>query len=157
MAGFGARLGARLLDSFLYALTVAPLGIAAFLLFRWSFDDCYTVRDQFGSSDLQCPPGAPEAAPLVAGIVCAVLAFFLYFFLYVRGVAKTGQTWGRRALGIKVVDAATGAPPGWGKAIGRSLFTYFSGFLMLGYLWMLWDSNRQTWHDKVASTFVVKV
>jgi uncharacterized RDD family membrane protein YckC len=29
--------------------------------------------------------------------------------------------------------------------------------LGLGYLWMLWDPNKQTWHDKVAKTYVVKV
>jgi uncharacterized RDD family membrane protein YckC len=28
--------------------------------------------------------------------------------------------------------------------------------LLLGYLWMLWDPNKQTWHDKVAQSVVVK-
>ena len=27
--------------------------------------------------------------------------------------------------------------------------------LYLGWFWMLWDSEKQTWHDKVANTFVV--
>jgi uncharacterized RDD family membrane protein YckC len=27
----------------------------------------------------------------------------------------------------------------------------------LGFLWMLWDPERQTWHDRVAGTYVVKV
>ena len=27
----------------------------------------------------------------------------------------------------------------------------------LGYLWMLWDPQRQTWHDKAAGTYVVRV
>jgi uncharacterized RDD family membrane protein YckC len=22
----------------------------------------------------------------------------------------------------------------------------------IGYLWMLWDSNKQTWHDKAAGS-----
>jgi uncharacterized RDD family membrane protein YckC len=26
----------------------------------------------------------------------------------------------------------------------------------LGFLWMLWDPNKQTWHDKVAQTYVVR-
>ena len=25
----------------------------------------------------------------------------------------------------------------------------------LGYFWMLWDSEKQTWHDKMAITVVV--
>jgi uncharacterized RDD family membrane protein YckC len=26
---------------------------------------------------------------------------------------------------------------------------------LLGYLWMLWDKEKQTWHDKLATTVVV--
>ncbi len=26
---------------------------------------------------------------------------------------------------------------------------------LLGYFWMLWDSEKQTWHDKIATTVVV--
>jgi uncharacterized RDD family membrane protein YckC len=26
--------------------------------------------------------------------------------------------------------------------------------LCLGYLWMLWDGEQQTWHDKIAGTHV---
>jgi uncharacterized RDD family membrane protein YckC len=28
--------------------------------------------------------------------------------------------------------------------------------LFLGFLWMIWDSNKQTWHDKIAGTVVVR-
>jgi uncharacterized RDD family membrane protein YckC len=28
---------------------------------------------------------------------------------------------------------------------------------LLGYLWMLWDKERQTWHDKFANSVVVPV
>ena len=84
------------------------------------------------------------------------LLFVAIFFL--RMLAKSGQTWGRRVAGIKVVRDDNGGPPGWGKAIGRALFAnVVSGNVCyLGYLWMLWDSKKQTWHDKVAGTYVVK-
>jgi uncharacterized RDD family membrane protein YckC len=29
--------------------------------------------------------------------------------------------------------------------------------LYLGYFWMLWDREAQTWHDKLASTVVVPI
>ena len=29
--------------------------------------------------------------------------------------------------------------------------------LLLGYFWMLWDSEKQTWHDKLAGSVVVPV
>lgn len=28
---------------------------------------------------------------------------------------------------------------------------------LLGYLWMLWDNEKQTWHDKMARSVVVSV
>jgi uncharacterized RDD family membrane protein YckC len=63
---------------------------------------------------------------------------------------------GKRALGLRIVDAETGGPP----AIGRLVLRYI-GYLVaalplgLGYLWALWDPRRQGWHDKMAGTVVV--
>jgi len=31
------------------------------------------------------------------------------------------------------------------------------GVLGLGFLWIVWDPERQAWHDRVAGTYVVKV
>lgn len=68
-----------------------------------------------------------------------------------------GQTLGAMALSTRVVDAA-GNPPAIGAAVIRYLVSIVSGIALgIGYLWMLWDKNKQTWHDKAASTYVVKV
>jgi uncharacterized RDD family membrane protein YckC len=67
-----------------------------------------------------------------------------------------GQTIGKKAMGIRVVSAG-GAPVSVGMAFVRSLMKIVSGVVFcLGYLWMLWDPNKQTWHDKVAQTYVVR-
>jgi hypothetical protein len=29
--------------------------------------------------------------------------------------------------------------------------------ILIGYLWMLWDGEKQTWHDKAANDVVVPV
>lgn len=43
-------------------------------------------------------------------------------------------------------------------AIVRVIGYYIGGaILLLGFLWALWDPNRQGWHDKLANTYVVKV
>jgi uncharacterized RDD family membrane protein YckC len=57
-----------------------------------------------------------------------------------------------------VVRSRTGEPLGVGRAIGRQLFAGFiSGQVCyLGYLWMLWDEQKQTWHDKVVDSIVVR-
>ena len=68
----------------------------------------------------------------------------------------SGQTVGCRALNLRIVDQNTNAAPGYAKGLVRYLMSYVSGIVvLLGYLWMLWDSKKQTWHDKVAGTLVL--
>src|SRR5258708_23897779 len=66
-----------------------------------------------------------------------------------------GQTVGKKIMGIRVT------PTGGGqvelvKALIRSLGKILSTLaFFLGYLWMLWDGQSQTCHDKLADTIVV--
>lgn len=57
-----------------------------------------------------------------------------------------------------LVDASTGQP---GIGVGRGVGRYFARWLSsiplgLGYFWMLWDGRKQTWHDKLVGSLVVK-
>jgi uncharacterized RDD family membrane protein YckC len=46
----------------------------------------------------------------------------------------------------------------WVVALVRALAALFGVCVMfLGFLWILWDSERQGWHDKIAGTVVVKL
>jgi uncharacterized RDD family membrane protein YckC len=57
-----------------------------------------------------------------------------------------------------VVDFESAGSVPIGRAMVRSLVrTFLSGLLMLGYLWMLWDPQKQTWHDRLTHTTVVPV
>jgi uncharacterized RDD family membrane protein YckC len=79
------------------------------------------------------------------------LAYSVYFI-----ASGSGQTPGMRIMNIRAIDATTGGRVDPGRAIARSLISIVSGTVfVLGYLWMLWDPERQTWHDKVAGTYVV--
>ena len=100
------------------------------------------------------PTGGTIAAAVLLGLV-ALAAGVLYHTLM---VGSTGQTLGKRATGVRVVDATTGLPIGNGRAIGRYLFALFisGNICALGYLWALWDPRKQAWHDKVVSSVVVK-
>jgi uncharacterized RDD family membrane protein YckC len=76
------------------------------------------------------------------------------YFVYFHGT--TGQTPGNAALSIRVVGKDDGEPIGYGRAFVRWLVSLVSGFVILiGYLWMLWDSEKQTWHDKAANSVVI--
>lgn len=153
LAGFGIRLGAYLLDSLLYGLLAAVFIAPAIALGIFAFDDCVSIEDE-----IVCPPGAPDAGPLAAGIAIGLIGFIVVAVVYLRALGRTGQTWGRKIVGIKVVSAETGQPIGIPRALGRQLFANFiSGQICyLGYLWMLWQPRKQTWHDMVVGSVVVR-
>jgi uncharacterized RDD family membrane protein YckC len=79
------------------------------------------------------------------------------YYAYFEG-SQSGQTVGKRATKIRVISSLDGGPIGFGRGLLRYLGKVISGLALgLGYLWMLWDPQRQTWHDKIANTFVVPV
>jgi uncharacterized RDD family membrane protein YckC len=50
-----------------------------------------------------------------------------------------------------------GQPIDWGTATVRALGCFLSLLAAgLGFLWILWDPERQAWHDKIAGTVVVR-
>jgi uncharacterized RDD family membrane protein YckC len=66
-----------------------------------------------------------------------------------------GQTLGKMALGIKVTDAEGGNPSFFRGAFRDTVGHWISGWICaLGFLWMLWDDQQQTWHDKLFGTTV---
>jgi uncharacterized RDD family membrane protein YckC len=100
---------------------------------------------------------AVDSSALIAlGYAVWVLGYLVYD-VYFHG-SSSGQTVGKRALGIRVIDFGTGGPIGYGRATIRWLGRIVSGFFCyLGYLWMLWDQEKQCWHDKMANDVVVPV
>jgi uncharacterized RDD family membrane protein YckC len=96
-----------------------------------------------------------EILRLIFGNAGGLLGFIVggAYFTYFHG--KTGQTPGNAVLGIKVVDVRDniGQPIGYGRALVRWLVSIVSAIVfLLGYLWMLWDPKKQTWHDKAAGS-----
>jgi uncharacterized RDD family membrane protein YckC len=85
------------------------------------------------------------------------LAIGIAYYGYLEG-GPTGQTLGKKALGIRVLDLRGGGPIGFSRGVIRYFGRILSAIpLLLGYFWMLWDSEKQTWHDKLAGSVVVPV
>jgi uncharacterized RDD family membrane protein YckC len=79
----------------------------------------------------------------------------LAYFTYFEG-GPTGQTVGKRVLGIRVYDFRQGGSIGYGRGFVRQIGKYLSAIpLFLGYFWMLWDKEKQCWQDKLAGSVVV--
>ncbi len=102
---------------------------------------------------------------ILVGIAVAVLdlnrydgAFLLWLFVYHVGFwAWRGTTLGGIVIGLRVVREQ-GTDLRVVDAVVRALASVFSvAALGIGCFWMLQDSERQMWHDKIAGTLVVKV
>jgi len=89
--------------------------------------------------------GGGGVFPLFLGVYCALLWFY------------RGTTVGGIICGLKLVrlDAR---PVDFATAIVRTLGAYLSVICVgIGFLWVIWDPEKQTWHDKIAGTTVVRV
>lgn len=93
-----------------------------------------------------------------------VLVSMLTWIVYQVVMTARGGGWGKRLLGIRVVRVDNGDLPGIRKAAGRVLFPVglgvvpFGSILNLGNLLaMIPHERKQTWHDRVSGTVVVRV
>ena len=67
-----------------------------------------------------------------------------------------GSTIGGIICGLKVVRLDD-RPIDWGTAIARALGCFLSLVVVgLGFIWVAFDAQRQSWHDKIAGTTVVR-
>ena len=80
----------------------------------------------------------------------------LGYFLYFWSSYGHGQTLGNRALGIRVVKTS-GSELTLTDAFIRYVGLILSFIVVfIGVIWVAFDPNKQGWHDKIASTYVVK-
>jgi uncharacterized RDD family membrane protein YckC len=80
---------------------------------------------------------------------------WVFYNRYLEGT--TGQSVGKKAAGTRLVRAQDGQLVGAGLAIGRAFVHIVDGLpCYLGYLWPLWDAQKQTFADKILGTLVIK-
>jgi uncharacterized RDD family membrane protein YckC len=93
------------------------------------------------------------------GVIVLLVLGALYSGLL---IGLRGQTVGMMAARIRAVDVSTGGLIGFPRAVGRDLFERLLGALfviplIIDLLFPLWDPKRQTLHDKVTNSVVVRV
>ena len=114
-------------------------------------------------------------ASIIDGIVLALVATLLIMILSAAGMTliqfiglalpvvyhwyfwtrRNGQTPGKSVVGIRVVKA-DGSELSDTDAFIRAIGYHVSALICgLGYIWAIFDGNNQTWHDKLAGTYVV--
>jgi predicted Zn finger-like uncharacterized protein len=142
-AGFGVRFAAHFID-----------GIIAGIMMKISM---YLIMFPIAYSfSLNPQPAAVTPSLPLALVVSGLVGILLPSLYYILMWGRKGATLGKMAMKIKIVST-DGSDISYGTAFLRYIGTMISGILFgLGYLWMLWDDRSQTWHDKIASTLVIR-
>ena len=79
------------------------------------------------------------------------IAYFPWFW------AHGGATPGMKMLHIRVVREQDGGPVSGGSAVLRLIGYWINSIVFyIGFIWILIDSHRQGWHDKIAGTVVIE-
>lgn len=148
-AGWWSRVGAFLLDG---AVLVACYMPGFLYLGSGPSAETACVTDDGGLVRCTEPTGATMAIGMIL-ILAGIVGFLV---LYCTMASRAGSI-GHRAVGIRIVDARTGDRVGAWRIFGRRVASYLSSLpCYLGFLWPLWDQRKQTWHDMIAKTVVVR-
>ena len=144
-AGFWIRLAAYIVDGIMLSLVMFIIVVVS---------GSYVESDSGGRSQPIIPvvaeAGTTSRAVIAVGIVLPIV-YAVGFWTW------RGQTPGKMLVGIKIVRT-DGYPVGFAKSILRFLGYIVSTLvLLLGYLWIAFNPEKQGFHDKIASTYVVKL
>jgi uncharacterized RDD family membrane protein YckC len=152
-ASWGLRVGGALIDGVIFVVVAIVLGLI--------FHSTHTL--QFRMMAARGHRGREFSG---LSLLISSLAFLSYATILIGGPG--GATVGMRAVGLRAVNDRGGGPLGYPKALGRAIVGQIPGLLtlliailglivtLLDVLWPLWDSKRQTLHDKVVGTVVIR-
>jgi uncharacterized RDD family membrane protein YckC len=138
LANWLQRVGAYLID-----YLIAALPLIAVLIFAGALTS---------TSDSNAT--AQASGGLVFLAYLATFAIWVYNRAVLMG--RTGQSWGKKALNLRLVRMVDGQPLGGVMCFVRDIVHVVDALpCMLGYLWPLWDARRQTFADKIVNTVVL--
>lgn len=129
--------------------TPAPLWrrLAAML-----YDSLLVVALWFVVGGIAVGLNSGEAA---SGPVFKSALFLITFVFFGTFWTRSGQTLGMMAWRLRI-ETEQGQGISWMQALLRFFMAGASAlFLGLGYLWMLFDKQQRTWHDRYSETRVV--
>lgn len=136
----GQRFLAQLIDGFI-------LGAFSFL-----------IMIPFALLSATIDGGSSGAPASFIGMISQFIVLIGYTVYPIYFIGKKGATPGKSIMKIKVVKLNTVEPLNFVDALLRETVGKIlsSSILAIGYFAILWDKNRQAWHDKIAGTIVVK-
>ena len=119
VAPLGLRFLARVIDIVLVtALNVVGNGWSVYLWIRDMRPYLNAVYHQVQNGVTNDLPAVPGRANVLS-LVIPLVAMALWWAYEVPGIAHTGQTFGKRLVGIKVMALESDQPIGWARAFRR--------------------------------------
>ena len=91
----------------------------------------------------------------LASDMAPLIAVSIYGVIYSALLSKLGQTPGKKAYEIKVVDAKTGNNLSFVKSFIRYVMFLFSSFTLLGLIVVLYRKDKKSLHDLVCGSIVM--
>jgi uncharacterized RDD family membrane protein YckC len=149
-AGFASRLIAFIVD--LLILVIVQISTVWFISVTLSI---FQLNRVIGLSVENLTEKYSWAAFLAGGAIYGLFFLFLWILYFTVMWGATGQTFGKALVGLRVVPL-NGKRLSYWKAFVRVLAYYVSALpLFLGFIWILFDSRRLGFHDKIARTCVI--
>jgi uncharacterized RDD family membrane protein YckC len=143
--GFWRRLTAFWIDKFI----LTAIGVMLFFVGSVALGLGISPYDMAEQPEILFALGMKVMVIFQAITVFLDMAYFTYFH------GTTGQTPGKRLMGLRVVQD-TGEALSLGTAFLRWVGYIVSALPMLmGFIWAGVDRRKQAWHDKIAGTVVI--
>jgi uncharacterized RDD family membrane protein YckC len=151
LASWGHRVLGYLVDTFVGLVASIPL-IVGYVMLAGELD---LRTDAAGNSALG--PSSDVSMPTIGMLVLGgVLSLVFNIYNNIIRQGRTGYSFGKAAVGIRLLKESTGQPMGAGLCFVRQLAHYVDSLVCyLGWLWPLWDAKKQTLADKIMGTVVV--
>ncbi|HLE49151.1 MAG TPA: RDD family protein [Patescibacteria group bacterium] len=155
-ASIPRRYFAILVDGIIISLITAVFNLPYFTQILKAFSDSTNLA---ATSSLPINPNFTIPAQTdPVNIALSSIGWLVGVLYPIYFIGKSGATPGKAILKIKVVDKETDEAPGYIKAFLREFVGKFLSSILfgLGYVVAIKDKEKQTWHDKIAGTIVVR-
>lgn len=163
LASRWARLGAAILDSIIMILIFGAVFIPLGIVLAFTAPDNPQVGNSMEDFFLSIAAMGPMEQ-LLFNLISTVIGVFVYIIVNGYFLAKSGQTLGKKIMGIKVVRYANRTEnPGFGNLVGlrylvptlMGYIPFVGGFFPLINILFIFGREKRCVHDHIAGTVVV--
>ena len=146
LAGLGERLAAAIIDTVIMLAVLLPV-----MWFGGYFRDVMNAAT------------AGQSLPIATELLWGLISLIIFFAIQAYPLHTAAQTWGKRVLGIRIVDL-NGTRSLFGKLSllrylpmqGIGLLPFIGPFLSVANVLFIFRNDRRCVHDLIAGTKVVK-